>query len=218
MLIASKEANVRRFVYASSSSVYGDSPELPKVEVRVGTPLSPYALTKKTNELYAQVFSKVYNISTVGLRYFNVFGARQDPEGPYAAVIPKWIEAIAKGTDVCINGDGLTSRDFCFVKNVVQANILAATTPNSEALNRVYNVVFGERTTLNQLFQLLFTKIATLNPGLNIKEPIFRTERPGDVRHSHADISLARQLLGYNPEFDIRAGLDKSLEWYMALY
>lgn len=215
MLVASKEAGVRRFVYASSSSVYGDSPELPKVEDRMGTPLSPYALTKKTNELYAKVFSTVYDISTIGLRYFNVFGARQDPEGPYAAVIPKWIEAIAKGGDVVVNGDGLTSRDFCYVKNVVQANILAGTIQNPEALNRVYNVAFGERTTLNQLFKLLSTKITALSSGLKVKDPVYRDERPGDVRHSHADISAATQLLGYKPKYDIKRGLDRSLEWYM---
>lgn len=209
MLIAAKDAGVKRFVYASSSSVYGDSPILPKIETHQGNPLSPYAVSKLTNELYAKAFSNCYNIETIGLRYFNVFGARQDPNGQYAAVIPVWVKALLNNEPIYINGDGETSRDFCYISNVVQANILAATTRNKEAVNTAYNVAVGDQTTLNQLY-------AGLVKRLNIKEqrPIYQDFRPGDVRHSLASIEKACHLLKYNPTHKIDAGLDEAIEWY----
>ena len=216
MLCAAKEAGVKRFVFASSSSVYGDHPALPKVEERVGSGLSPYAVSKRANELYADVFSRCYGMETIGLRYFNVFGPRQDPNGPYAAVIPKWIQAMIANEPLHINGDGETSRDFCYVANVVQANVLAASTDNPEALNQVYNVAVGERTTLNQLFCELRDRLLPQFPHLIQFKPLYREFRAGDVRHSHADISKARKLLGYQPTHQIDDGLDEALEWYVA--
>jgi UDP-N-acetylglucosamine 4-epimerase len=206
---------VRRLVYASSSAVYGDQPDLPKVEERVGRPLSPYAATKAMNEMYANVFALTHKTESIGLRYFNVFGPRQDPQGAYAAVIPKWIAGLLAGEEVQINGDGQTSRDFCFVENVVQANLLAATTQNGEAINQTYNIAVGERTTLNELFDLLQTKLRERNPELPQRRPIYRDFRPGDVRHSLADISKARRLLGYSPRQGLSQGLDLALEWYI---
>lgn len=214
MLEAARAAKVKRFVYASSSAVYGDEPRLPKVEGNIGKPLSPYAATKLMDEIYAEVFSRAYGVDAVGLRYFNVFGARQDPEGAYAAVIPKWIAALLRRETVHINGDGETSRDFCFVENVVQANLLAATATNGEAVNQVYNVAVGERTTLNELFNLLKTILRRMDPALPDSKPVYRDFRAGDVRHSLADISQARRLLGYEPSHSIGQGLERAMEWY----
>jgi UDP-N-acetylglucosamine 4-epimerase len=214
MLIAARDAKVRRFVYASSSAVYGDHPDLPKVEENIGRPLSPYAATKVVNEIYAGVFARAYDCATVGLRYFNVFGPRQDPEGAYAAVIPKWIAALLRQEPVCINGDGETSRDFCFVENVVQANLLAAITSDSTAVNQVYNVGVGERTTLNQLFEILQRSLRRRNPSLPEAKPEYHDFRPGDVRHSLADISKAQRLLGYVPTHRIEAGMEAAMDWY----
>jgi UDP-N-acetylglucosamine 4-epimerase len=215
MLLEAKEAGVKRFVYASSSSVYGDHPGLPKVEEQVGECLSPYAVSKKTNELYAAVFSKCYGIECIGLRYFNVFGPRQDPQGPYAAVIPKWIDAMLHGVPVVIHGDGETSRDFCYVENVVQANLLAATARDPEALNTVYNVSAGGRTTLNELYGMLTGRLIEERPDLVDSAPVYDDFRPGDIRHSNADIGKARRLLGYQPTHQIAAGLDAGLGWYL---
>ncbi len=216
MLVAARAAGVKRLVYASSSSVYGDSPRLPKVEQETGSPLSPYAATKAMDELYAMVFAHAYGFQTVGLRYFNVFGPRQDPEGAYAAVIPKWIAALLHREPVCINGDGATSRDFCYVTNVVQANLLAATTPRPEAVNQVYNIALGDRTTLNQLFGLVQGALRKLDPTLPEQKPIYRDFRPGDVKHSLADIAKAQGLLGYAPTHRIGQGLDLAMAWYRA--
>lgn len=209
MLIAAKEARVKRFVYASSSSVYGDSPLLPKVETHQGNPLSPYAVSKMTNELYAKAFSMCYDISTVGLRYFNVFGARQDPHSAYAAVIPLWFNALVQNQPVFINGDGETSRDFCYVKNVVQANILAALTLETAALNTSYNIAVGEQTSLNQLYHALRNLVN--NPD---HQPTYRPFRAGDIRHSLADISKAKALLSYLPTHTIKTGLLEASQWY----
>lgn len=214
LLFAAKEAGVRRFVYASSSSVYGDHPGLPKLEDRIGECLSPYAVTKRVAELYAAVFARNYGLESIGLRYFNVFGARQDPQGAYAAVIPKWITAMLNGQPVTINGDGETSRDFCYVANVVQANLLAATTTNPEALNQVYNVAVGGRATLNQLHHLIREKLSVLRPGLTIAEPEYRDFRPGDIRHSNADVSKAGELIGYAPTHTLEQGMEEAIEWY----
>ena len=216
MLVAARDAEVRRFVYAASSSTYGDHPGLPKVEERIGRPLSPYAVTKYVNELYADVFARTYNMETVGLRYFNVFGPRQDPDGAYAAVIPRWIGAMIKGETVFINGTGETSRDFCYVENVVRMNLLAATTENPEAVNQVYNTAVNARTTLNQLYVMLNERLASLFPHLNGCKPIYRDFRRGDVLHSQADISKANRLLGYTPSHTIDKGLDEALTWYVA--
>jgi len=214
MLVAARDAKVNRFVYAASSSTYGDSPELPKVEERIGKPLSPYAVSKLVNELYADVFAKTYGLNMIGLRYFNVFGARQDPNGAYAAVIPKWFAGLLRGEDVFINGDGTTSRDFCYIDNCVQANLLAATVTDAAALNQVYNVAFGERTTLNELFYLVRDTLVASNPALSAKEPIHREFRKGDVLHSLADIQKARQLLGYVPAFSVKQGMNAAAAWY----
>lgn len=216
MLTAAKDAKVKRFVYASSSSVYGDHPALPKVESAIGNSLSPYAVSKRVNELYADVFSRCYGIECVGLRYFNVFGPRQDPNGPYAAVIPKWISAMLDGAPVYINGDGETSRDFCFVANVVQANLLAATTQNPSALNQIYNIAAARRTTLNELFEVLRQRLSPRFPKLKELRPVYRAFQPGDVRHSHADIGKARELLEYQPTHDVEKGLTEALDWYIA--
>lgn len=213
MLAAAREAKARRFVYASSSSVYGDSAEMPKVEDKIGQPLSPYAATKWMNEIYAGVFARAYGLESVGLRYFNVFGPRQDPAGAYAAVIPKWIAALLRREPVQINGDGETSRDFCFIENVVQANLLAATA-NAGAANQVYNIAVGERTTLNELFDLLQQSLQSRDPVLPLQKPVHRDFRAGDVRHSLADISKAKRLLGYAPARRIREGLELAMDWY----
>jgi UDP-N-acetylglucosamine/UDP-N-acetylgalactosamine 4-epimerase len=214
MLLAARDAKVKRFVYASSSSIYGDDPGLPKVEEKVGKPLSPYAATKVINEVYASAFALAYGLPSVGLRYFNVFGPRQDPDGAYAAVIPKWIAALLKHEPIYINGDGETSRDFCFVANVVQANLLAATTGNAEAVNQAYNVALGQRTTLNELFRLLQNALRSKCAALPDQKPVYRDFRPGDVRHSLADISKAQRLLGFAPSHSIQAGLELAMDWY----
>jgi UDP-N-acetylglucosamine 4-epimerase len=202
-------------VFASSSSIYGDEPSLPKVESRTGRPLSPYAVTKVAGERYVRVFGDVYGLPVVSLRYFNVFGPRQDPDGPYAAVIPKWISALQHGKSVQIFGDGETSRDFCYLANAVQANILAATTEESEALGEAFNVAVGERATLNELFTMLRERLARHSPAVADIEPEYREFRPGDVRHSLADIGKARGLLGYRPTHSLSEGLDEAMGWYL---
>lgn len=213
MLVAARDAKVQSFTYAASSSTYGDHPALPKVEENIGSPLSPYAVTKYVNELYAGVFSRCYGFSAIGLRYFNVFGPRQDPDGAYAAVIPKWTASLLRGDSVYINGDGETSRDFCFVDNAVQANLLAATTTSQEAKNQVYNVAVGDRTTLKQLFQYILEKLSGDGVSQEIV-PIYREFREGDVRHSLADIRKARENLGYSPTHRIGDGLAIAIPWY----
>ena len=214
MLTAARDAEVSSFTYAASSSTYGDHPGLPKVEDKIGKPLSPYAVTKYVNELYADVFARSYGFKSIGLRYFNVFGRRQDPDGAYAAVIPKWTAAMIKNDTVFINGDGETSRDFCYIENTVQANILAATTQNEDATNQVYNVAVGDRTTLNELFNAI--KSALADNGVTYEqEPTYRDFRPGDVRHSQADVSKANSLLGYEPKFNISQGIDEAMAWYV---
>ncbi|HTP98407.1 MAG TPA: SDR family oxidoreductase [Casimicrobiaceae bacterium] len=216
MLVAARDAGVVRFVYAASSSTYGDHPGLPKVEDSIGRPLSPYAATKLFDEIYADVFARCYGISAIGLRYFNVFGPRQDPDGAYAAVIPRWVDAMLAGTPVLIHGDGETTRDFCHVDNVVQANLLAALVERADAVNQVYNVAVGGRTSLNDLAAMLRDLLAERHPGLRVPPPSHVDFRPGDVRHSQADIAKALQLLGYHPVHDVRSGLRESLEWYEA--
>ena len=216
MLVASKDAKVKRFVYAASSSTYGDHPGLPKVEDKIGNPLSPYAVTKVVNELYASVFAKTYGFKVIGLRYFNIFGKRQDPNGAYAAVIPKWVAAILNKEDVFINGDGETSRDFCYIDNTVQMNLLAATTDNDEAADQVYNVALNDRTSLNKLYQMIEERLIQRVEGLERKNPIYRDFRAGDVRHSLADISKAQSLLGYSPDYKIDQGLDEAMGWYIS--
>ena len=214
MLTAARDAEVKSFTYAASSSTYGDHPALPKVEENIGKPLSPYAVTKYVNELYAEVFARTYGFKTIGLRYFNVFGKRQDPNGAYAAVIPKWTAAMIAGDDVFINGDGETSRDFCFIENTVQANILAATTQNDEAKNQVYNVAVGDRTTLNDLFNAI--KAALNENGVTYtKEPVYRDFRAGDVRHSQASVGKIERLLGYKANYHIDEGIDFAMSWYV---
>ena len=216
MLVAARDAGVQRFVYAASSSTYGDHPGLPKVEDVIGKPLSPYAVTKYVNELYAEVFARAYGLASAGLRYFNVFGPRQDPNGAYAAVIPRWAASMLQGETVYINGDGQTSRDFCFVANAVQANLLAATTADPTAANQVYNVAVGDQTTLNELYTLLAARLLAHKPTLAPPPPpVNRDFRAGDVRHSLADISKARRLLGYEPTHRIRDGLDAAAQWYV---
>jgi UDP-N-acetylglucosamine 4-epimerase len=214
MLTAARDAEVKSFTYAASSSTYGDHPALPKVEENIGKPLSPYAVTKYVNELYAEVFARTYGFKAIGLRYFNVFGKRQDPNGAYAAVIPKWTAAMIAGDDVFINGDGETSRDFCFIENTVQANILAATTQNDDAKNQVYNVAVGDRTTLNDLFNAI--KAALNENGVTYtKEPVYRDFRAGDVRHSQASVEKIKNLLGYEPQFVILHGIESAMPWYI---
>jgi len=215
MLVAARDASVSRFIYAASSSTYGDNQALPKREETIGRPLSPYAVTKYVNELYAGVFHRCYGISSIGLRYFNVFGPRQDPNGAYAAVIPKWFSALLNHKPAHINGDGETSRDFCYVDNAVQANILAATTENPDALNQVYNVAFGEQTTLNALFQMIKNLVKESRPEAQTMHPVYRDFRPGDVRHSLADIGRIKHLLGYAPKYCLSAGLKESAGWYL---
>lgn len=216
MLVAAKDENVKRFVYAASSSTYGDHPDLPKIEDRIGKPLSPYSVTKVVNELYADVFAKTYGFKTIGLRYFNIFGKRQNPNGAYAAVIPKWVSSIINKEDVFINGDGETSRDFCYIDNTIQMNLLAAMTDNEDATNQVYNVALNARTSLNQLYQMIEERLIKRVKGLTTKEPIYRDFRAGDVRHSQADISKAQELLSYQPSHVISKGLDESMDWYAA--
>jgi UDP-N-acetylglucosamine/UDP-N-acetylgalactosamine 4-epimerase len=214
MLLAARDAGVRRVVYASSSSVYGDDATLPKREDRVGQPLSPYAASKAADELYAGVFGLAYGLGLIGLRYFNVFGPRQDPEGPYAAVMPRWFAALLAGAEVVIYGDGETSRDFCYVANVVQANLLAALTVTPAAIGRVYNVACGERTTLNELFALIRAQVARFRPEAAAAQAEHADFRPGDVRHSLADVSQAATLLGYEPTHQVGAGLAAAAQWY----
>lgn len=215
MLVAARDAKVQRFVYAASSSTYGDHPDLPKVEDTIGRPLSPYAVTKVVNELYMDVFARSYNFKAIGLRYFNIFGQRQDPNGAYAAVIPKWFAGLINDEPVYINGDGETSRDFCFIENCVQANLLAATVTDEAATNQIYNVAFGERTTLNELYQLIKQRVIAVQPAAGDARPEYRDFRAGDVRHSLADIAKAKELLGYQPQFSVKDGLDRAAEWYL---
>lgn len=215
MLIAARDARVARFVYASSSSVYGDHPALPKVEEVVGAPLSPYAVTKAVNEQYAAVFARAYGLGVVGLRYFNVFGRRQDPEGAYAAVIPRWIAAMIADRPVKVFGDGETSRDFCYVDNAVQVNLLAATVAGADAVNQVYNVAVGGRTSLNALFEMCRALLVDRFPHARSMQPEHGEFRPGDVRHSQADISKACRLLGYAPTHDVHKGLGEAMDWYV---
>ncbi len=215
MLVAARDAKVKRFVYAASSSTYGDHPGLPKVEDKIGKPLSPYAVTKYVNELYADVFARTYGFNTIGLRYFNVFGPRQDPDGAYAAVIPKWISSMIKGESIFINGDGETSRDFCFIENVRQINLLAATSEHGDAVNQVYNVAVGDRTTLNQLYEQLRLNLLPLFSHLQDAKPVYRDFRAGDVRHSLADITKSATLLGYKPTHRIGEGLQVAMQWYV---
>lgn len=214
MLVAARDAKVKSFVYAASSSTYGDHPGLPKVEDRMGKPLSPYAVTKYVNELYAEVFGRNYGFYAIGLRYFNVFGKRQDPEGSYAAVIPKWTAALLRGERVFINGDGETSRDFCYVENAVQANLLAATAERGASQHQVFNVAVGDRTTLNALFRVICENLERL--GVHPQaQPLYREFRAGDVRHSQADISKATGMLGYDPQFTLHDGVALAMPWYV---
>jgi len=215
MLVAARDAKVKRFVYAASSSTYGDHPGLPKLEDRIGKPLSPYAVTKYVNELYADVFARSYGFKTIGLRYFNIFGQRQDPNGAYAAVVPKWTAAMIQNDTVYINGDGETSRDFCFIANAVQANLLAATTTTEEATNQVYNIAVGDRTTLNELFEAMRATLAPQFAHLAHYKPVYRDFRAGDVRHSLADITKAQALLGYQPSHRIHEGVVEAMRWYV---
>jgi UDP-N-acetylglucosamine 4-epimerase len=214
MLVAARDAKVKSFTYAASSSTYGDHPALPKVEENIGKPLSPYAVTKYVNELYADVFARSYGFQSIGLRYFNVFGRRQDPDGAYAAVVPKWTAAMIQGEDVFINGDGETSRDFCYVDNAVQANLLAGFARQASARNQVYNIAVGDRITLNQLFDSLRDTLADCGVQYD-KAPAYRDFRTGDVRHSQADVGKARELLGYQPTHDIQAGICSAMPWYV---
>jgi UDP-N-acetylglucosamine 4-epimerase len=214
ILVAARDAQVSRFVYAASSSTYGDHPDLPKVEDRIGNPLSPYAVTKYVNELYAGVFARCYDFQCIGLRYFNIFGRRQDPEGPYAAVIPKWVASMLRDETVHINGDGETSRDFCYIDNVIQMNILAATVA-AGAADQVYNVALHERTSLNELYESIRSLLEPRFPHLKNSRPVYREFRAGDVRHSLADISKAKELLGYHPSHRIAEGLKEAMDWYV---
>jgi UDP-N-acetylglucosamine 4-epimerase len=215
MLVAARDAKVKRFVYAASSSTYGDHPALPKVEDTIGRPLSPYAVTKYANELYADVFARSYGMQTIGLRYFNVFGPRQDPNGAYAAVIPQWVSALIENRPLFINGDGETSRDFCFIDNVVQANLLAALADKPDAVNQVYNVALNERTSLNQLYLMMRELLQERFPQLRQHQAQYKGFRAGDVRHSQADISKARELLGFEPSHRIGEGLKEAMDWYV---
>ena len=214
MLVAARDAKVKSFTYAASSSTYGDHPGLPKMEETIGKPLSPYAVTKYVNELYADAFARCYGFNTIGLRYFNVFGPRQDPEGAYAAVVPKWTDALLAGETVYINGDGETSRDFCYIDNVVQINLLAATVEIAEAHNQVYNVAMGDRTTLNELFVLLRDNLVSYGVSVGI-QPAYSDFRAGDVRHSQADITKAQRLLSYTPTHRLSEGIEQAMPWYV---
>ncbi len=215
MLVATRNNKVKRFVYAASSSTYGDHPGLPKVEDRIGKPLSPYAVTKYVNELYGEVFAGTYDMEIIGLRYFNIFGRRQDPEGAYAAVMPKWFAGLLEESDIFINGTGETSRDFCYIDNCIQANLLAACSSNPVAVNQVYNVACGEQTNLLQLFELIREQVARVKPEATGRKAIHRDFRVGDVMHSLADISKAKKLIGYEPEFSIRDGIQEAAQWYI---
>ncbi|MEM9253857.1 MAG: SDR family oxidoreductase [Pseudomonadota bacterium] len=215
MIVAARDAEVDRFVYAASSSTYGDHKALPKVEDTIGKPLSPYAVTKYVNELYAQVFAQAYDMDSIGLRYFNVFGPRQDPRGAYAAVIPRWFEQLCQGGTPQINGDGETSRDFCFIANTVQANFLAATCRRPEAANQVYNVAVGDRTSLNSLFATIRTLVAQRIDSVAETKPLYADFRDGDVRHSQADISKASELLGFVPTHSVEQGLVETADWFL---
>ena len=213
MLVASKDAQVKSFTYAASSSTYGDNMSLPKIESVIGNPLSPYAITKYVNELYAENFSRVYGFRSIGLRYFNVFGKRQDPHGTYAAVIPKWINSMIDGEEIFINGDGETSRDFCFVENAIQMNILSAVAP-AKAKDEVFNVAVGDRTSLSSLFDLL--KSSLIKEGVDVfQEPKYRDFREGDIRHTQADINKAINKLGYDPQWSVLEGIEKVMPWYI---
>ncbi len=215
ILTAAKDAGIKRFVYASSSSVYGDSRELPKVEERTGNILSPYAAMKMANELYGGVFKRTYGMETIGLRYFNVFGRRQDPNGAYAAVIPKWVDSLLTGEDVYINGDGETSRDFTYIDNVIQMNILSGLTDNPEAFGEAFNVAVGGRNTLSELYLLINKELNIHIESFDKKEAIHRDFREGDIRHSNANISKAQNLVGYAPTHDIYQGMEEAIEWYI---
>jgi UDP-N-acetylglucosamine/UDP-N-acetylgalactosamine 4-epimerase len=215
MLVAARDAKVQSFTYAASSSAYGDHPHLPKIEEVVGKQLSPYGVTKYVNELYAGVFARCYGFATIGLRYFNIFGPRQDPNGAYAAVIPRWAAAMLKGEGVVINGDGESSRDFCYVDNAVQANLLAAAANNPRAINQVYNIAIGEQTTLNELYAELRRSLARSCPELSDVKPVYLDFRLGDIRHSRADIGKARRLLGYTPSHRVGQGIAEAMEWYI---
>jgi UDP-N-acetylglucosamine/UDP-N-acetylgalactosamine 4-epimerase len=214
MLVASREAKVKRFVYAASSSTYGDHPGLPKKEDIIGRPLSPYAVTKYVNELYADVFARTYGMECIGLRYFNVFGRRQDSEGAYAAVIPRWIGELMNNKTPVINGDGETSRDFCYIDNAIQANLLSATTENPEAINQVYNVAAGVRTTLNELFNMIRGLLSDYDATIKNITPLYGPFRTGDVKHSQADITKAKDLLGYYPVYDVKRGMAETVRWF----
>jgi len=213
MLVAAHGAGVSRFVYAGSSATYGEHPGLPKVEAEIGRPLSPYGLTKYVNELYAEIFTRCYGFDAIGLRYFNVFGPRQDPEGAYAAVIPKWVAGMIRNEPIFINGDRETARDFCYIDNVVQANLLAATVEDPAAVNQVYNVALSEKTTLNQLFEIIRSLLEPRYPHLHDLRPVYREVRPGDVRLSQADIGKAKHLLGYRPVWRVNQGLARAIDW-----
>jgi UDP-N-acetylglucosamine 4-epimerase len=214
MLIASRDSGVKRFIYAASSSTYGDSESLPKVEDKIGKPLSPYAITKYVNELYADVFSKTYGLETIGLRYFNVFGRKQDPNGAYAAVIPKFVSQFMAGESPVINGNGEFSRDFTYIDNVIQANLLSMITDNKEAINTVYNVAFGERNTLKDLVELLKKSLTEFDPKIKDIQVIYGPNRVGDIPHSLASIDKAKKLLAYNPQFSLEKGLKEAVNWY----
>lgn len=214
MLVASRDNGVKRFVYAASSSTYGDSESMPKVEDVIGKPLSPYAVTKYVNELYADIFSKTYGLETIGLRYFNVFGRKQDPKGAYAAVIPKFVSQLMKGESPVINGDGNYSRDFTYIDNVIQANLLSLVTTNEEAINTVYNVAYGDRNTLNDLMRYLKEYLSEFDSKISSIEVVNGPNREGDIPHSHASIDKAMQFLDYNPQFSLQKGLQEAVKWY----
>lgn len=214
MLVAARDNGVKRFVYAASSSTYGDSESLPKIEDVIGKPLSPYAITKYVNELYADIFSITYGLETIGLRYFNVFGRRQDPHGAYAAVIPKFVSQLMKGESPVINGDGSYSRDFTYIDNVIQANILSLITTNEKAINTIYNVAYGDRNTLNDLVRYLKLYLSEYDPKISTIKVIYGTNRLGDIPHSHASIAKAKENLNYNPQFNLQKGLKEAVEWY----
>lgn len=216
MLVAARDADVSRFVYAASSSAYGDDPSLPKIESVIGHPLSPYAVTKYLNELYADVFSRNYGMKSVGLRYFNVFGPRQRINGEYPAVIPAWISSLLENKTIFVNGDGKTGRDFCYVENAVQANLLAAIVEQEAAVNQVYNVAVNAQTSLNEVFEMIREMVAVHDPKVRSVMPVYREERKGDMKFSRADISKANQLLGYHPECRVRQGLEKTVQWYVS--
>jgi len=215
MLVAARDCGAKRFVYAESSACYGDHPALPKVEDQIGRPLSPYAVTKRVNALYAGVFTSCYGLESIGIRYFNVYGARQDPHGAYAAVIPRWVDALLRHEPCQINGDGETSRDFCYVGDAVQANLLAATTSHADAVDQVYNIAYGDRTTLKALFENIRDGLAAFDETIAAAKPTYADFRPGDVRHSLANVDKARKLLGYDPTHAIDRGLGEALEWYV---